>query len=129
MEAARSLRVERAMTAYTRWSVSASDLTNMTPVKARDLIVQCFHQAQREHLAAASEFIHQPHEQPDLRNTVIGAVRLAFKEAGGDYDQPTKAALMKVVQVLARKSELRQTPKEIIAHHKGEIERVLRALD
>ncbi|MBZ5568682.1 MAG: hypothetical protein LAN64_12615 [Acidobacteriia bacterium] len=60
---------------------------------------------------------------------VIGAVRLAFREAGGDYDQPTKATLMKVVEILAWKSEQRQTPKEIIAHHKGEIERVLRALD
>lgn len=36
------------MTPCTRWSVSASDLTGMTPAKARDLIVQCFHEAQKE---------------------------------------------------------------------------------
>jgi hypothetical protein len=117
------------MTTYTRWCVSAADLVDMTQIKARDLIVQCFHHAQREHLAAASEFIHQPHDETDLRNMVIGAVRLAFKEVGGDYDQPTKATLFQVVEVLARKSVQRQTPPEIIAHHKGEIERVLRALD
>lgn len=117
------------MTAHTRWSVTAVDLTDMTPVKARDLIVQCFQEAQQEHLAAASEFIHQPHDETNLRNMVIGAVRLAFKESGGDYDEPNKASLLKVVDVLARKSEQRQTPKEIIAHHKGEIERVLRALE
>lgn len=117
------------MTTYTRWSVSAAELVDMTPTKARDLIVQCFQEAQREHLAAASEFIHQTHEQTDVRNMVIGAVRLAFKEVGGDYDQPTKDTLTQVVEILARKSEQRQTPKEIIAHHKGEIERVLRALD
>src|SRR6266545_1460391 len=52
-----SWREERAMTTYMRWSVSASDLTDMTAAKARDLIVQCFQEAQREHLAAASEFI------------------------------------------------------------------------
>jgi hypothetical protein len=109
--------------------ISAADLADMTPIKARDLIVQCFQEAQKEHLAAASELIHQPHDQTDLRNMVIGAVRMAFKETGGDFDQPTKATLMKVVEVLARKSEQRQTPKEIIAHHKGEIERVLRALE
>lgn len=117
------------MATYTRWSVTPADLTNMTPAKARDLIVHCFQEAQKEHLAAASEFIHQPHDETALRNMVIGAVRLAFKESGGDYDQPTKASLMKVVEVLARKSEQRQTPKEIITHHKGEIERVLRALE
>ena len=74
------------MTSYTRWSTSAKDLTDMTPAKARDLIVQCFQAAQKEHLANASEFIHQPHGETDLRNMVIGAIRLAFKETGGDYD-------------------------------------------
>ena len=69
------------MTTYTRWSVSPAELTGLTPVKARDLIVQCFHAAQKEHLADASEFIHQPHKESDLRDMVIGAVRLAFKEA------------------------------------------------
>ncbi len=110
------------------WSVTAADLVNLTPTKARDLIVECFLQAQKDHLADASEFIHQTHSDSDLRNMVEGAVRLAFRESGGDYDQPTKSSLMNVVGVLARKSEQRNTPREIIAHHKGEIERVLRAL-
>jgi hypothetical protein len=51
-------------------------------------------------------------DEAALRNMVIGAVRLAFKEARGDYDAPTKSSLMKVVEVLARKSEQRQTPKD-----------------
>ncbi len=117
------------MSTSTVWSVVVSDLVDLTPTKARDLIVECFHQAQKQHIATASEFIGQPITEADLRNMVIGAVRLAFREAKGDFDQPTKPALMKVVEILARKAEQRQTPKEIIAHHRAEIERVLRALD
>ena len=116
------------MSTSTLWSVNAADLLDMTPAKARDLIVECFHQAQRRHMSAASEFIGQSHTEADLHNTVIGAVRLAFREADGNFDEPTKPALLRVVEILARKAEQRQTPAEIIAHHRMEIERVLRAL-
>ena len=30
-----------------RWDLSDSDLLDMTPIKARDLIVECFYQAQK----------------------------------------------------------------------------------
>ena len=35
---------------YQKWTVSNSDLTDMNPIKARDLIIQCFYEAQRETL-------------------------------------------------------------------------------
>ncbi|MFZ0735218.1 MAG: hypothetical protein WAM79_23070 [Candidatus Sulfotelmatobacter sp.] len=55
-------------------------------------------------------------------------MRLAFREAEEDYDHPSVDGLMKVVQVLARKSATWGTPPEIIAHHKREIARVLDCL-
>jgi hypothetical protein len=101
----------------------------MTTVKARDLIVKCFYEAQKETIDAAGKNIGQVQNDAELHNTVIGAVRLAFRDAGGDFDQPTKDGLMAVVQILARKSQQWGTPQNIVEHHKNQIERVLQALD
>ena len=112
-----------------RWFLSATDLMNMTPVKARDLIVKCFFEAQKESIAAAGKNIGQAQNDTELHNTVVGAVRLAFRETAGDFDHPTKAGLMAVVQTLARKSTQWGTPPEIVEHHKNQIGSVLQALD
>ena len=110
-----------------RWFLDASDLLDMKPIKARDLIVKCFYEAQKETIAAAGKKIGQA--QNDLQNTVTGAVRLAFREAAADFDQPTKASLIAAVQILARKSKQWGTPPDIVEHHKAQIERVLQSLD
>jgi hypothetical protein len=112
-----------------RWDLSDSDLLDMTPIKARDLIVECFYQAQKETISDAGRRIGQAQNQAELRNTVSGAVRLAFREAAADFDRPTKHSLMAVVQILARKSQHWGTPADIVEHHKAQIRRVLQILD
>jgi len=112
-----------------RWDLSDSDLLDMTPIKARDLIVECFYQAQKETISDAGRRIGQAQNQAELRNTVSGAVRLAFREAAADFDRPTKHSLMAVVQILARKSQHWGTPADIVEHHKAQIGRVLQILD
>ena len=62
-----------------RWDLSDSDLLDMTPIKARDLIVECFYQAQKETISDAGRRIGQAQNQAELRNTVSGAVRLALE--------------------------------------------------
>jgi hypothetical protein len=116
-------------TTYVRWFLDDADLLEMTSLKARDLIVTCFYEAQKETIAAAGKKIGQVQNETDLRNTVIGAVRLAFREAGGDFELPTKGSLMAAVQILARKSQHWGTPPEIVEHHKVQIERLLQVLD
>ena len=112
-----------------RWFLDASDLLDVTPIKARDLIVKCFYEAQKETIAAAGKTIGQAQNDAELQNTVIGAVRLAFREAAGDFDHPNKGGLMAAVEILARKSQQWGTPPDIVQHHKAQIERVLKALD
>ena len=116
------------MTTYVRWFLDDADLLDMTPIKARDLIVKCFYEAQKETIAAAGKRIGQAQNDAELRNTVIGAVRLAFREAAADFDYPTKGGLMAVVEILARKSQHWGTPPDIVERHKAQIERVLQIL-
>ena len=129
-------RVERIVTSArcpvktdVRWNLSDADLLDMTPMKARDLIVECFYQAQRETIGAAGRKLGQAQNDAELRDTVTGAVRLAFREATADFDQPTKPGLMAAVTILARKSQHWGTPPDIVEHHKAQIERVLQILD
>jgi hypothetical protein len=110
------------------WSVGASELAGMEPAQARDLIVRCFFEAQKETFARAQSHFGPVPDDASLLATVQGAVRLAFREAGGDFDHPTVRALNDSVNVLARKAASWGTPAEVIAHHKGEIEKVLKAL-
>ena len=112
-----------------RWFLHPSDLLDVTPIKARDLIVKCFYEAQKETIVAAGEKIRQAQNDAELQNTVIGAVRLAFREAAGDFDHPTKGGLIAAVEILAHKSQQWGTPPDIVQHHKTQISRVLQALD
>jgi len=112
-----------------RWNLQACDLLNLNPAKARDLVTQCLREAQCETFAQNEKTLGHKPEEADLNTLAQGAVRLAFREAEEDYDNPSVAALMKVVQVLARKSATWGTPPEIIEHHKRQIARVLECLN
>jgi hypothetical protein len=113
---------------YTRWAPSFGDLVNLTPTKARDLVTRCLLEAQKETFAQNEQRLGRNTDDRDLIAIVEGAVRLAFREARQDYDNPTREGLVKVVEVLARKSNSWGTPSDIIEHHKQQITRVLQHL-
>ncbi len=117
------------MTAVVRWFLNDADLVDMTPIRARDLVVKCFYETQKESIAAAGKKIGQAQNDAELRSAVIGTVRLAFRESLGDFDQPTKDSLTAAVQILARKSQQWGTPSNIVQRHKAQIERILKILD
>lgn len=104
------------------------DLQAMTPVKARELVCECFFKAQKETFRRSAVRINVGTNDEDLRRNVEGAVRLAFRTARADFDQPTKAMLMGVVQVLAAKAQLLGTPSDIIEHHRVQLGRIFAAL-
>ena len=110
------------------WCVSDTDLVDLTPAKMRELIVDCFFHAQKETLARASSAMQMPSGDDDLRLTITSAVRRAFDEVDGDFEQPDKASIMGCLGVLARKAEIWGTPSEVIEHHKGEMMRAMSAL-
>lgn len=110
---------------FKRWSLSRQDLLGLEPVKARDLILHCFFEAQRETYARAKANLGLAVTPETIRESVVKAVRAAFDETRGDFNRPTKAALLAVVGVLASKSRSWGTPPDIIEYHRGQIGQVL----
>lgn len=113
----------------TCWLVPESEFRNLSNARARDLIVECFFQAQNETFVRAKQRVgSQAFDEPSIRAAVVGAVRVAIKEVGGDFDRPTADVLAKMVEVLARKAEAWGTPPDVIAHHRAQVNRLLAAL-
>ncbi len=80
------------------WTVPEAELHKLSPLRARDLIVECFFQAQHEtFLRAKQRMSARPNEPDAIHAAVLAAVRVAFKESGGDYDHPTSVSLARMV--------------------------------
>ena len=97
----------------------------MTPEKARDLVVRCFIEAQKETFQHARERLGSSTDAQSIQQSMTASVRMVFTELGFDFDRPTPEALGKVVERLARSAMSWGTPPEIIDHHKKQIEMVL----
>jgi len=111
------------------WKLTEDNLADLTPQRARDLVVECFYFAQHETLARTRMKLGAGHgDEASMRASVAMAVRLAFKEAGGDYERPTAVTLADAIAVLARKAEAWGTPEDIVRHHHEQIVRMLRRL-
>ncbi len=113
---------------FRRWRLEEEDLRELDPLKARDLIIKCFYEAQRETFARSKQSLGLSADEEQVHASVSSAVKLAFKEVGEDFSNPTKASLIRVVEVLGRKSTAWGTPRDIIEHHRGQIMRVINEL-
>lgn len=116
------------MERFKRWFVTEDDLKGLNPIKARDIIIKCFFEAQKETFARVKETLGRKVSDEEILESVTNAIRLMFKETGGSFDAPSKADLLKVVEGLASKAATWGTPEDIIQHHKTQIQRVLMAL-
>jgi len=116
------------MERFKRWFVSEEDLQGLNPIKARDIIIKCFFEAQKETFARVKESLGRKVTDEEILDSVTNALRLVFKEIGGSFDNPTKEDLFKIVERLASKSASWGTPQDIIEHHRSQIEKVLKAL-
>ncbi len=113
---------------HEHWCIQDSDLEGVEPSAARDILIECFFEAQKETFARVKKDLGSRAEVEDVRRSVEQAVKLTFKEAGHDFANPTRRALEDVVQILARKAGSWGTPDDIIDHHMIEIQRLLDAL-
>ncbi len=113
---------------FKRWSLKESDLDDLTPLKARDLVIKCFFEAQKETFTRARQDIGITFDARDLLTTVKGSIKLAFRGAGEDFERPTKASLSKVVEALSKKAASWGTPQDIIDYHKSQIRKIISLL-
>jgi len=111
------------------WTVAESDLDEMTPVKARDLVIDCFFHAQKETFHAIKEKLNKESSDEEILESVRSIIKMTFDETGGDFENPTKQQLMAVIMNIAEKSKAWGTPEDIINHHKEQIEKIISLLD
>ena len=113
---------------FYRWRLDETALGDISPQKALTLIEQCFYEAQRETFSRVPAPDGHARTEEELRRSTAASVRYAFAQVGERYEAPTGEALLKVVQVLARKAVAWGTPPDVIAFHQGQILRVLERL-
>ncbi len=110
------------MKTFNRWRLETSDVRGLDAVKARDLVINCFFEAQKETLSRAKQKVGmESTTDEEMKRTTAAIVRVAFKEIGADFDHPTRKALEQVVQALAHKAEAWGTPEDIIEHHRAQL--------
>ncbi|PKQ16527.1 MAG: hypothetical protein CVT67_03780 [Actinobacteria bacterium HGW-Actinobacteria-7] len=108
-----------------RWVVSEAELIELDAYKARDLVVKCFLTAQRITFAQTKETMGLPGDEKALERSVLGAVRVAFKRAGGDFDQPTKETIVGACDALASTAASWGTPESVVHHHQEQMMKVI----
>lgn len=114
---------------FSHWEPDPAALVGLDAVGARDLVVECFAAAQRESIAAAKGRLHLGADDKAVRRTAETAVRAAFAKAGRDYASPDVESLMRVVDNLLEQAAALGTPPEVMAHHRMQLLKVIRALD
>ena len=110
---------------FHRWSLQDKDLENLTPYKARDIMVTCFIEAQKETFARSKKDLGISSDDRQLRESITTAIKLVFKEVGGDFERPEKEKLIKAMEVLWRRAASWGTPQDIIEYHKGQMQKVV----
>ena len=100
----------------------------LTPVKARDIIVKCFVEAQRETMFRASQRLGTKADDKQIETMVCNLVKMSFKRAGANFDEPTKMDLAEVIEILAGKAKAMGTPKDIVEFHHQMISKALAKL-
>jgi hypothetical protein len=113
---------------FERWYCVPSDLVDLTPQHARDLIVECFFQAQREALERSRAGMGLDTDLGAIRAEAEGAVRDALTRAGGDFENPDKASLDQAVESLLQMARSMGTPADIMRHHEQQIAMMLEGL-
>lgn len=105
------------------WRVSEDELGDLTPVRARDLIIECFFRAQHHARRFSSPLQTEVHDR-ELRETMRVALRFRFEDLGLDFDNPSPDCIGIIASELARDAELWGTPAHVVEHHIGELRRI-----
>ena len=114
---------------FHRWQCTEADLADLTPIRARDLVIKCFLEAQKETYHRIKQTIGVSDTEEEVQKTVLAGIRGTFKEVGGDFENPTKESLLNVVELLSKKAKLWGTPPDIIEFHKKCMEMIFTMLN
>lgn len=111
-----------------RWYCIPSELVDLTPQHARDLVVECFFQAQREAMERTRAAMGLDTNLDAVRAEAESAVRNAFACTGGDFENPDKVSIERAVESLLQVARSMGTPADIMRHHEQQIAMMLEGL-
>lgn len=84
----------------------------VTPEKVRDAIMMCFIKAHKEEALMSAE---ENDKDPDELSKSL--VKRAFEVTGGNFDNPTKKGLIKVIDHLALVAKSFRSPNVVKTHY------------
>jgi len=84
------------------FEIDTREFASLTPSRARDLIVECFYNAQKETLTRAKQRLGNEHTESSLQQSALNIVKIALKDTGGNFNQPSKEELGNIVPILAK---------------------------
>jgi hypothetical protein len=93
---------------------------DISPLEARDAILTCFAKAHCQDAGLSDK----PEDQDTVSSYCKEIVKEGFRQTNGNFDDPNKESLMKVVGYLVEFSKSFRNPK-IIEEHKEEIMQIL----
>ncbi len=96
------------------WVADTAESALLTPLQVRNMVVQNFLESQGEIFRRTYRRLQIEKSQESLNKSVEAAVRLAFREVRGDFDNPTKQKLIEVLQLLSIKASNWGTPAETV---------------
>lgn len=113
---------------HSRWTLSENDLAGLTPLKARDLLLKCFFEAQKETLVQAEKRIFGSADEERIKADTLKMTKSLATTFHVDFENPTKTGLLKLLEEMVKMSLAWGTPQEIVDYHKNQIVRMLDTL-
>lgn len=113
---------------YRRWRCDEKALAGLNAAKARDLIEQCFFEAQKESIVRGKKALDLEVSDASVLESVRTSLQMAFAETGGNFDRPDRESLSRVVEFLARRAKAWGTPPDIIEYHRGQMDLIFSRL-
>ncbi|MBN2405642.1 MAG: hypothetical protein JXE06_08685 [Coriobacteriia bacterium] len=110
---------------YREWALEERLPSEISPERARDIMVDCFATVHGPHYAHTKRLLGVSAEEADVRRSIKGILRIAFRQAKGDFEKPDRDSLYEVAEYLREKSVTWGTPAHVTATHFSEMERVL----
>ena len=114
------------MTNFSEWEVDETDLAEMTPEKAREIIVDYYYVALKDN--RPEDFQGLPTETQHKFGDTLEEVKTIFEVSGGSYGDPDKKVIPLVIESIFEKVKALGVPEEVLHHHKLEMQKLVKAL-
>jgi hypothetical protein len=114
---------------FNKWNVDIKQLQGeLSSQKVRDMIIECFYTSQKDYMKSVSKEKGSNVSDKDIHDQIVSIIKSIFKQVGGNFHNPTRADLLRVIGTLRVKAAASGTPKEIVEHHTSQLFEIISML-